>query len=142
MRQVQEQILKIHQAIYQQAGLPPRFAQELDTSLKELGQDVGRLGNLVDGVRLDTGRKDAECQRLQATAGMQAVEIERLRSELDAIKMKLGAADKSNEEVQTTYQAMLLSYEQRNKRLEDELEVCYPAASQLIPSLAGYLQGM
>jgi hypothetical protein len=121
---VQEQIFKINQAIYQQAGLPPQFAQETDSALKELGQDVGRLGSLVDGVRLETGRKEAEYQRIQATAGMQAVEIERLRSEVETLQMRLSAAEKNNEEVQNTYQKVIQSMEQQKTQILEELQVC------------------
>jgi hypothetical protein len=127
VRHIQERIYKINQAVYQQAGLPSQFAHGIDGALKELGQDVVRLGSLVDEIRSNTGKKDTDLQKVQAAAGMQAVEIERLRSELETVRMRLGASEKNNEEVQSTYQGVILSMEQKHRarleQLQEQLQV-------------------
>lgn len=67
--------------------------------------------------------KDNESQTFQATAGMQAVEIERLRSNLEQLRLALSQAEKTNEEVQRSYQDVLVSLKEQNEKTQTQLKV-------------------
>lgn len=116
---------KISQNTFRHEGLPPDFAQDIDGALKDVGRDLGRLAGLVEKVSMECAKMEAERQQIQATAGVQAVEIERLRAQLEALRMGLSAAEKHNDEVQSTYQSILLTKEEQNKRNHEQLQVCH-----------------
>lgn len=123
---MQEQVYKLIQTTYQQTSLPPQFQQELDQTLKDLARDLGNLSGFVDRMAMGADRArdfEEERQRIQATAGMQAVEIERLRGQVESLRLRLSAAEKNNEEVQNTYQHVLLTMEDQNKRDQEKLKV-------------------
>lgn len=127
IRHVQEEIFNLLQKSYQQEGLPPPFQKNLDRALKELTQDLGNLQGFVDRVASEGDRvknKDNESQTFQATAGMQAVEIERLRSNLEQLRLALSQAEKTNEEVQQSYQNVLVSLKEQNEETRKQLKVC------------------
>lgn len=123
---MQEQIFSLLQKTYQQEGLPEQFQHNLDRALKDLAQDLGNLQGFVDRVALEADRaknKDNESQTFQATAGMQAVEIERLRSRVEELRLSLSRAEKNNEEVQQSYQDIIVSLKEQNERNQNQLKV-------------------
>ncbi|OIW27951.1 hypothetical protein CONLIGDRAFT_455863 [Coniochaeta ligniaria NRRL 30616] len=125
IRHAQEQIFNLLQKTYQQEGLPPQFQQGLDRALKNLTQDLGNLQGFVDRVASEADHaknKDNESQTFQATAGMQAVQIERLRSRNEELRMSLTRAEKNNEEVQQSYQHVLVSLKEQNERSQQQLK--------------------
>jgi len=120
---------KLVQTTYREESLPAQFKQELDRALKSLTQDMGNLSGFVDKVAKEADQaksKDNESQTFQATAGMQAVEIERLRSQVEELGMALGQAEQHNEEVQRSYQNVLLSVEEQKQRDHQQLKVRSP----------------
>lgn len=124
---MQEQIFHLLQKTYQQEGLPTKFQENMDRALKDLTQDLGNLQGFVDRVASEADRaknKDNESQTFQATAGMQAVEIERLRSRVEELRLTLSRAEKNNEEVQQSYQHVLVSLKEQNERNLQQLKVC------------------
>lgn len=126
IRHVQEQIFHLLQKTYQQDGLPTKFQENMDRALKDLTQDLGNLQGFVDRVASEADRvknKDNESQTFQATAGMQAVEIERLRSQVEELCLTLSRAEKNNEEVQQSYQHVLVSLKEQNERNLQQLKV-------------------
>lgn len=114
------------QRAYQQETLPPQFQQEFDHGLKLITQDLGNLSGFVDRVASEADQaknKDNESQKFQATAGVQAVEIEGLRNDVEQLQRALSGAEKSNVEVQQTYQNVLLSMEAQKKQDQEKLKV-------------------
>ncbi|KAB5585465.1 hypothetical protein GE09DRAFT_1048585 [Coniochaeta sp. 2T2.1] len=124
IRHVQEQIFTIIRRTYETEGLPHKFFQNLDRALKQLTQDLGNLQGFVDRVATEADKaknKDNESQTFQATAGMQAVEIERLRSSCEQLRLSLSGSEKNNEEIQETYQNIILSLQQQYERAQHKV---------------------
>jgi hypothetical protein len=133
IRYIQQQIFILLQKSYHQEGLAPEFKIGLDQDLKALTQSLGNLQGFVDRIaaEADRAKNNNESQTFQATAGMQAVEIERLRSNLEKLQLQLSQAERSNVDVQGSYQEVLLTAKEQNEQLKmqleklrDQLEVC------------------
>jgi regulator of replication initiation timing len=107
--------------------VPSRFKEEIDGSLRNLVSDLGNLSGFVDRLAAEADsakNQDNERQQIQATAGMQAVEIERLRNQVETLRLRLSGAEKNNEEVQKTYQDVLASKKEQSEMLQEKLKVC------------------
>lgn len=114
----------IIQAARQHSGLPQEFADQLDFDLKETSKGIVRVNLAVDSLARALELKAIECDRIQATAGLQAVEIERLKHEIETARRETQSAEKNNEEIQTTYQGVLRSMEDQARLDQDKIKVC------------------
>ena len=65
-----------------------------------------------------------DCDRVQATAGLQAVEIERLRHDIDTARRETQSAETNSEELQKTYQDVLRSMEEQSRIDQEKIKVC------------------
>jgi len=126
IRHVQEQFYNLLQKSYRQEDLPPQFQQTLDRALKDITRDLGHLQGFVDRVATlgdNVKNKDNETETFQATTVEQAVEIQKLRNELDRVNLALSQSDKTNEDVQGTYQEVLVCLKEQNQELQKKLKV-------------------
>lgn len=111
-------------AIHKQAGLPDQFADRLEFELSETGQNLGKVTTAVDNLGRHLEGKMTEFDRVQATAGLQAVEIERLRQDVEKARMEAQSAEQSSAEMQKTYQDVIRSMDTQLRADQAKIKVC------------------
>jgi hypothetical protein len=120
LRVAQQRLHAVVQATYRQAGLPSQFSQQLDFDLKETNQGLARVALAIDKLARELDMKTAAYDRIQSTAALQAIEIERLRQRVISANQQRELVEQTNEHLQKSYQALIHSMEEEQIQRERE----------------------